>query len=62
MQATIDTKFVNKKLIRIYSFRQFSSLNTRQMYLKRSNVAKTSHNPPYPLKYHTVPPPFQLTV
>ena len=34
MQATIDTMFVNEKIIRKYSFCPFSPRNTRQMHLK----------------------------
>ena len=56
MLATIDTMVVNEKIIRIYSFCQFSPRNTRQMNLKRSIVAKnpTPTTPTDPLKYPTV--------
>ena len=45
MQATIVTMFVNEKIIRIYSFVHSYYETARQMLLKRSIVAKTSHNP-----------------
>ena len=50
MQATIDTMFVNEKIIGICSFCQFSPCNTRQMQLKRSIVAKTNQPPLTPYK------------
>ena len=56
MLATIDTMFVNKKIIRIYLFCPFSPRNTRQMYFKRSIVTKTSHPPDRPKKSHRAPP------
>ena len=34
MQATINTMFVNEKIIRIYLFCPFSTWNTRQMHFK----------------------------
>jgi len=56
MQATIDTLFVNEKVIKIYSFRPFSLWNTRQMHLKVSIVTKppVTFPPPNPLKYLTM--------
>ena len=54
MQATINTMFANKKIIRIYLFCPLSSWNTKQMHCKRSIVTKTSHPPPDPLKFPTV--------
>ena len=45
MLATIDTMFVNEKMIRIYTFCPFS-----QMQFNRSIVTKTSHPPPWPPK------------
>ena len=50
MQATINTMFVNEKIIRIYLFCPFSTWNTRQMHFKRIIATKSSHPPPWPLK------------
>ena len=53
MWATIDTMYLNEKIIRIYLFCPFLPLNTRQMHFKWSIVTKSSH-PFWPPKYHTV--------
>ena len=52
IQATIDTIFVNEKIIIIYSSCLFSPWNTRQMHFKRSIVSKQSL-PHDPLKSQT---------
>jgi len=48
MQDTIDTMFVNEKIIRIYSFCPFSTWNTRHMHFKRSKLWQKHSPPPFP--------------
>ena len=60
MQDTIDTMFVDEKIIRMYSFCAFSPWNTRQMNFKICIVTKTSHTPP--LSLPTVPSPLFVLV